>query len=248
MSLRDRVPSARIQATMALRLHAREGNLKWVSLLMWAGADPRLQVPNLKYEHPEESIGTALEDAVTYSRVEVIRKIGIDAAVDDTSALLSKCWMCDKPEVVEILLSAGANPNAEANGEHYNPMQALMRNFLRSIDTTFLFIRRSQEVALRCLELAAESGGRWRPADQFEFRSFRRAIAQVEHYSAIRSLHQLVQFGAIEREVFQELMRTPRMKDLLNTGAPGADRLREFAGLNAAKSIRSKRKRSGSSR
>ena len=52
MGLRDTLPSARLQATMALRLHAREGNLKWVSLLMWAGADPHLSVPDLEYEPP----------------------------------------------------------------------------------------------------------------------------------------------------------------------------------------------------
>ena len=40
MSVRDTVPTARRQATMALRYHAADGNLKWVSLLLWAGADP----------------------------------------------------------------------------------------------------------------------------------------------------------------------------------------------------------------
>lgn len=40
LSIRDRVPSARKQAAMALRFHARNGNLKWVSLLLWAGVDP----------------------------------------------------------------------------------------------------------------------------------------------------------------------------------------------------------------
>ena len=38
MDVRDKVPSARMQAAMALRYHVREGNLKWVSLLLWAGA------------------------------------------------------------------------------------------------------------------------------------------------------------------------------------------------------------------
>ena len=37
---RDRFPSFQEQANIALRHHAKEGNLKWVSLLLWAGADP----------------------------------------------------------------------------------------------------------------------------------------------------------------------------------------------------------------
>ena len=60
MDVRDTVPSARMQAAMALRYHVREGNLKWVSLLLWAGADPRLAVPDLERKPAKEFMGTAL--------------------------------------------------------------------------------------------------------------------------------------------------------------------------------------------
>jgi ankyrin repeat protein len=79
MDLRDRVPSARRQAAMALRVHAREGNLKWVSLLLWAGADPRLRVAIRNEREPgtetEEDGGTALEDAVIYGQAEAIKNL-----------------------------------------------------------------------------------------------------------------------------------------------------------------------------
>ena len=42
LSIREQVPTATKQAAMALRYHAAEGNVKWVSLLLWAGADPRV--------------------------------------------------------------------------------------------------------------------------------------------------------------------------------------------------------------
>lgn len=38
------------QADMALRYFCREGNLKWVSLMLWAGADPRVAGPALDSE------------------------------------------------------------------------------------------------------------------------------------------------------------------------------------------------------
>ena len=37
---RDLFPSIKEQANTALRYHCKEGNLKWVSLMLWAGADP----------------------------------------------------------------------------------------------------------------------------------------------------------------------------------------------------------------
>jgi len=40
---KDRFPSFQEQANVALRHHCKEGNLKWVSLLLWAGADPYAQ-------------------------------------------------------------------------------------------------------------------------------------------------------------------------------------------------------------
>ena len=65
MSVRDTVPTAKRQATMALRYHAADGNLKWVSLLLWAGADSRLSVPRMDdSDVDEEDLETALVAAV----------------------------------------------------------------------------------------------------------------------------------------------------------------------------------------
>jgi hypothetical protein len=37
---RERMPEIQDQADIALRHHCKDGNLKWISLLLWAGADP----------------------------------------------------------------------------------------------------------------------------------------------------------------------------------------------------------------
>jgi hypothetical protein len=51
------------QADMALRQFAQEGNLKWVSLLMWAGADPRSPGPTVDDSDDSEWSTTALHEA-----------------------------------------------------------------------------------------------------------------------------------------------------------------------------------------
>jgi hypothetical protein len=40
------------QAERALRLFSYEGNLKWVSLMLWVGADPRAKGPRLDSPKP----------------------------------------------------------------------------------------------------------------------------------------------------------------------------------------------------
>ena len=85
-------------------------------------------------------------------------------------------------------------------------------------------------------ELAGQRGGRWRPSERYELSSLRRALAKKEPYSVISYLARIVQCGAIEEGVFRELMRTPRMRTILDRGAPGVLKLREFAGYKQKKS------------
>ncbi|HEY5743105.1 MAG TPA: hypothetical protein VIS99_11245 [Terrimicrobiaceae bacterium] len=227
MGIRDTLPSARFQASMALRLHAREGNLKWVSLLMWAGADPRLSVPDLEFHPVDENLGSALVDAVRYSRIEIVKKFKVDPAKDDPSALLRQCWVCRSPELVRLLIEAGADPNS-GEGD-CNPMHSLVQNFESSFDSRFG--SRDPRGAIECLKIAAAAGGRWRPREENQLRYLRRAISRASDYSAVEYLGQLIACGAIEQQVFAELMRTPRMKQILNASTPGVVRLREFAGI-----------------
>lgn len=63
---RDRFPQIQRQVNEALRHHCREGDLKWVSLMLWAGADPYDCEP---VGAPDELDGretTALEFAAIY--------------------------------------------------------------------------------------------------------------------------------------------------------------------------------------
>ena len=66
------------QADMALRQFCQEGNLKWVSLLMWAGANPRSRGPALDdVEHIEdpEWHTTALHEACASGNVEILKRL-----------------------------------------------------------------------------------------------------------------------------------------------------------------------------
>lgn len=229
LNIADRIPSARMQAAMALCHHAREGNMKWVCLLLWAGADPRMRVPDLDYIPYEGYRTTAVLEAVRNERIEIVRKFKIDPTRDDASALLARCWGHSNPDLVELLLDAGADPNANVGGE--TPMLALLQNFESSLESDSW--RRTPEKALRCIELAAARGGRWNPTEPHEFRGLRTALGRAPRYRAIRLLNQLVNSGVFEQPVFREFMDTARMKQLLAKHAPGVYRLREFAGVVA---------------
>jgi hypothetical protein len=226
MRIRDTEPSARLQAAMALRFHSREGSLKWVSLLLWAGANPRAKIPCLDNLDDPDYVGSALKDAVKYGKVDVVRKIKLDPQKDDMTELLGECWMCDEPLVVEMLLQAGADPNG-CSGER-NIMDRFIRHFAYRLHSYFGVP--NPDPAVCCIELAAAAGGRWKPPDPDAFSTVRREIGRAESRLVMPYLQRIVASGAIEREVFKELMRTQKMKDILNCSGADAEKLRDFAG------------------
>jgi hypothetical protein len=93
-SYRDRFPSFQEQANIALRYHCKEGNLKWVSLLLWAGADPYAKGPEGFDEPPDlEYEQSALELAAFYGHFEVFN-------------IKTICLDPNSPELKELLLGA----------------------------------------------------------------------------------------------------------------------------------------------
>jgi hypothetical protein len=204
LDIRDRVPSARKQAAMALRLHARAGNLKWVSLLLWAGADPRMIVPDPESSPAEEFSGTALGDAICYGKVDVVKKFKIDPRKDNPTQLLSEFIAGPNIEILQMLLDAGADPIGASSNR--SPMQNLIRSLGWEIASTFF--HRDQEPILQCIELLASKGSRWMPTEKHEISSLRRALGKAEAYKAVSALNRLMKCEAIDREVFSELLRT----------------------------------------
>lgn len=236
MGLRDKVPSAKMQATMALRKHCSEGRMRWVALLLWAGADPRLPVPDVSWPDDEdELLGTALEDAVATGRVEIVQKIGIDPARDNPTELLANCWLLEDAQVVELLLAAGADPNAETR--RGVPMDRLMSFLAWSLDSTYGRIG-SKEQAFKALELAAARGGRWRLTERGQASHLRRSLDKMSLYEAVSVLKKLLEAHIMEAPDFKQLVSTPKMKSILWTDTPGVVQLREAAGLRPRKKQR----------
>ncbi len=142
MRLRKVMPQLKTQVNMALRHHAAAGDLKWVSLLLWAGADARAQVPKLDSDYPEdeERKGTALADAVLHGHVEIVRKFKIDPKKDDLNGLLHATWLRANREIIEMLIELGADPAGDRSIETVKTMFNRLAGHLKVIllfDGTF---------------------------------------------------------------------------------------------------------------
>ncbi len=80
------------QLDCALRHFCNKGDLKWVSLLMWAGGDPRSRGPCLYEEYTEdpECYTSGLEEACRSENTEVLKRLKPDPSRDNFSELLHR--------------------------------------------------------------------------------------------------------------------------------------------------------------
>ena len=110
------------QADMALRQACSDKNLKWVSLLLWVGADPRakgLVVDDLNdpdIANDPEARCSALQEACICGHVDIVKRLKPDPAHDDLGELLREASTFAKRDVIAYLLSLGADPNDKPNG------------------------------------------------------------------------------------------------------------------------------------
>jgi hypothetical protein len=230
------MPQLKQQIDMALRFHATKGDMKWVSLLLWAGADPRAEVPSLDPGVMEEELGTALKDSIAYGKVELVRKFKIDPRRDDIGVLLERSGLSSQPEIVDLLLAPG--------GEFEDHSEVIKR-YIRSLGWTLEggWFRRDPKTIVDCLCLLASKGMKWEPAESCDYRYLRKGLAKAQAPQAIDVLNRLVRAGLFTEAVFKELVSTPRMRELLGPGHHGASTLREFAGFEEPSPRRRRRQR-----
>jgi hypothetical protein len=111
------------QADMALRQACQNEDLKWVSLLMWLGANPRtkglatddLESPDAQ-DDPEYQ-QSALQIACQSRKPEILKRLKPDPATDDLGELMrAAASFITTPETVAYLVSLGADVNDKQDG------------------------------------------------------------------------------------------------------------------------------------
>jgi hypothetical protein len=222
------------QIDRALRHFCFEGDLKWVSLLMWAGANPRSRGPTLDedYELEESEYLDALT-AATYRDVKIMKRLGPDAKRDNLDKLLSEAARHGHPDLVEYLLKIGAKANDKLDGGSTALAESLCwgvrhaalwsGSSLSWYGTRTKASKYSVEKALKTIELLLQSGACWRPKDKGEITEVRRGLLECQPEVTTEIVQRLVASGGCFSEVINDLVRTPAIRRHL---APEARKLR----------------------
>jgi len=232
------------QGGMALRYHANGGNTKWVSLLLWAGADPWARGP-YRPEDLDDDVGedeeylSAIELAVMGGKLDVLRlKKLITVPVADNSATAKLIeYACHAPDsaVLSWLFERGHRPEAIADcgtaaislllnwmswdfpSVHDTPWS--QPQFSGGIDS-FRALER-----MKMLHMLVAHGAKWLPADKHMIADARRNLLKMAPAYALEFAWLMQTYRAARRKDMEELFRTPAMARLL---ARDRDRLSQI--------------------
>jgi hypothetical protein len=89
----DLAPALQEQTNIALRYFCSKEDIKWISLMLWAGADARSLGPSLEEKHTDapECYVSAMQQACYAGNVDVLRKLKPE------SGRLERCGFCRGP-------------------------------------------------------------------------------------------------------------------------------------------------------
>ncbi len=208
------------QANRALRYFSAEGNLKWVSLMLWAGADPRSKGPGLdpRFDDDPECHSTAIEEACSSGHLDVLRRFKLSPERDNLPALLSSAARFAKREIVRYLLELGTSPNDKPNGGSsaldaclwYLEFEDIRVGRIKTLIKRYGVYR-----TFDTLESLASAGALWRPSERSDALRVRRTLLKSEPDLVIDLFNLFKKTGACTQETIRDFLDTPRMRDHL---------------------------------
>jgi hypothetical protein len=217
------------QADMALRQACQDEDLKWVSLLMWLGADPRSKGLPTDYLEDKDiaddptSQESALQMACSSRKLAILQRLKPDPKVDNLSELMAAAAsIMTTPETVAYLVKLGAHVNDKADGGS-TVLNACLRNFgwRESVWDAPYGAYRQRTVPGSCLsqslgalEFLLKNGARWTP-DERSIGEARRSLYRIDGEGVATLIDLLRTHGACSDAALQELVKTPKMRAML---------------------------------
>lgn len=242
---KERFPSFQEQANIALRHHCKEGNKKWISLMLWLGADPyRPGTTSYEDEDQDEEVDddeecdrhglSALGYAALYDHFEVfeMRQIRLDVQHPVAQEVMRYIDDDRGSPVLQRLLAKGMNPNDQDNGGCSS-----IHTLLTRLDWDFSYLRwggnrpnrdidsdRSRE-RIKLIHLLAKYGAQWHPKDTGQIDAARRSLMKMKADYTVEFVWIMAKYQACSKASVERLLRTPTIKRV--TGGH-AERLREL--------------------
>lgn len=233
-------PELMEQADLALRVHARDGNAKWVSLMLWVGADPWARGPeDIDEEVPEDAVdedySNAMEILVSRGQIEVLKRkkqlVTPDPARPEAARLLESACYAPDGQVLSLLVERGHRPR-----DLPDLGTSAIAGLVNSMRLDFHFFRPSPwanaalgpscaREHLRMLHILVAHGAKWLPAHKGGIGDLRRSMLKLGPPYILEFLWLMQHYRAARRGDARDLLRTPAMTRHLGDERENAEQL-----------------------
>jgi hypothetical protein len=214
----DLAPALLEQANMALRYFCSKGEMKWISLMLWAGADARAMGPSLDEKNPTDSdcYVSAMQEACYAGNVEVLKKLKLELGRDKLEDLVHSVAISGRRDAIRYLLDLGAKANDKENGGSSALDTFIWRLGFPSFNYGYKTVKSKYAVSNEIVNISelAQRGAVWRP-DRSSVNSLRRNLYECEPGVTIELLRVLLKYNACSRDQAHELLKHPRMREHL---------------------------------
>lgn len=222
----ERWPDIVEQANIALRHHCKEGNMKWIALMLWAGADPYKQGtldPNGRSVTDDESF-SALEYAAMNNHFDVFELKAVKAKEDLSKLSRSISQLMEQEGLIILrrVLESGINPNDTPNGgcsafRHAITLMALpglvLRDYRTGLDETRKIDNHETKTLLKAIHLLAKHGAKWIPEDRTDITYVRRDLICLAPEYTMEFVWIMSKYKACSKNTVEKLLNNPKMKN-----------------------------------
>jgi hypothetical protein len=222
----EKFPELRIQADMALCHYAKEGNLRCVSLLLWAGARADAQIPEEEGGRNEYAGSCALEEAAYRGHLHILKKLKVASFPSMLTRLLEICSIMESKDAQEYLLGLIPKAGSLPDGGSSVLDQAFSRIGWAADPRGLCGVRSTYKIdeCINAVELLCKNGLKWKPSPD-SGRYNRSRFRHLEPDKILRVFKILKDYYAAETDVLEDLVATPTMKKHLGDYAKKITRL-----------------------
>jgi ankyrin repeat protein len=218
---REKDPELQEQANIALRYHCKEGNPKWVSLMLWAGADPYACGRGTPWDDSEECGQSAIGYAAIFNRFDILRLKQVRLPPENPEVVAIASYLCEEGgiDILKRLLDKGLNPNDRSNGGCTAITNCLMEmtwerffNSWGSSSEKRLIDSDKARGKIKAIHLLAKHGAKWIPDDTDAVNYARRSLLQMAPDYTVEFVWIMSKFKACSLDSIKALLRTPKIK------------------------------------
>jgi hypothetical protein len=197
---------------MALCYFAKEGNLRCVSLLLWAGARPNVMIPEDESK-ADVSDSCALEEAVRAGHLDVLKKLQPDKYPEQLSKLLEWCSSDSAPKMLQYLLTLLPDLSVLSDSGSSILDRPFWRLGWAAEPKQHLGTRDTQKIGaiIDSIELLVKHGAKWKPEAE-SASSACRYFRHLEPSRILRVFTILKEHQAAEIAFLESLVATPTMR------------------------------------